>query len=395
MRIAVRLVIAAALVLCVWPASAQTPPSYTSPEIHPDRTITFRYYAPDAKKVAVRGELGGKAYDMMKDAQGLWSVTSTVLPPDIYAYAFIVDGVTALDPRNANTKYGYGSFGATSVVEVPGDGPQFYDIKPVPHGAVTIQPYVSKSMGVGRTAWIYTPPNYGQAGNLPVLYLLHGGGDIESGWTMIGRANLILDNLIAEGKAKPMVVVMPLGQGIQSFWTGPAKAVDDTLARMAGAPLDEIIRALMAGDGKGGLSPVTRDILEDVMPMVERTYKVSRRPDDRAIAGLSMGGGQTINLAFSRPELFRYVLLMSPAAGAGAEVLYPEVFKTPSKLNQQFKLLWLGVGKEDTLTGPGDKVFVDALTKAGIKITYDLIDGRHEWTVWRRQLRDMAPKLFR
>jgi enterochelin esterase-like enzyme len=395
MRIAVRLVIAAALVLCVWPASAQTPPSYTSPEIHPDRTITFRYYAPDAKKVAVRGELGGKAYDMMKDAQGLWSVTSTVLPPDIYAYAFIVDGVTALDPRNANTKYGYGSFGATSVVEVPGDGPQFYDIKPVPHGAVTIQPYVSKSMGVGRTAWIYTPPNYGQAGNLPVLYLLHGGGDIESGWTMIGRANLILDNLIAEGKAKPMVVVMPLGQGIQSFWTGPAKAVDDPLARMAGAPLDEIIRALMGGDGKGGLSPVTRDILEDVMPMVERTYKVSRRPDDRAIAGLSMGGGQTINLAFSRPELFRYVLLMSPAAGAGAEVLYPEVFKTPSKLNQQFKLLWLGVGKEDTLTGPGDRVFVDALTKAGIKITYDLIDGRHEWTVWRRQLRDMAPKLFR
>jgi Putative esterase len=251
MRIAVRLVIAAALVLCVWPASAQTPPSYTSPEIHPDRTITFRYYAPDAKKVAVRGELGGKAYDMMKDAQGLWSVTSTVLPPDIYAYAFIVDGVTALDPRNANTKYGYGSFGATSVVEVPGDGPQFYDIKPVPHGAVTIQPYVSKSMGVGRTAWIYTPPNYGQAGNLPVLYLLHGGGDIESGWTMIGRANLILDNLIAEGKAKPMVVVMPLGQGIQSFWTGPAKAVDDPLARMAGAPLDEIIRALMGGDLQG------------------------------------------------------------------------------------------------------------------------------------------------
>ncbi len=130
-----------------------------------------------------------------------------------------------------------------------------------------------------------------------MLYLLHGAGDIESGWTMIGRANNILDNAIAEGKAKPMVVVMPLGHSIQSFWTGPAKQVTDPVsAAMAGATLNDIINAMMGGDGKGGLSPVTRDIVEDVLPMVESTYKVSKRPDDRAIAGLSMGGGHTINI---------------------------------------------------------------------------------------------------
>src|SRR5688572_19020411 len=381
-----RLILLSVMLVCAVasPALAQTPPpAYNSPEVNANRTITFRYFAPAAQKITVNGELGGRSYPMTKDAAGLWSVTTATLSPDIYTYAFDVDGVVALDPRNANTKYGYGMFGAVSVVQVAGDSPAFYDIKPVPQGAVRIQPYVSKALGgLGRTAWIYTPPNYDQGSNFPVMYLLHGGGDVESGWTMIGRANTILDNLIAEGKARPMVVVMPLGHPIQSFWTGPAKAAaDPVVARFAGAPIDEIIRLLMSGDGKGGLSPVARDVLEDVLPMVERTYKVSRRPDDRAIAGLSMGGAQSINIAFNRPELFRYVVLMSPAAGGGADALYPAVFKSAAKTNAQFKLLWLGVGKDDGLTGPGDKVFAESLTKAGIKHTFAVTDGRHEWTV--------------
>jgi enterochelin esterase-like enzyme len=376
---------------------AQRGPVVVSPEVGADRRITLRYLAPNAKSVVASGELDGQPHPMTKDDNGIWSVTIGPLAPDIYTYAFNVDGVVALDPRNTNTKYGYGGFGAVSIVELPGDGPQFYDVKPVPHGEVRIKPYVSKTMGLSRTAWIYTPPDYDRGKDYPVLYLLHGAGDIESGWTMIGRANNIIDNAIAEGKAKPMVVVMPLGHPIQSWWAGPAKdAPDQAVAKaMATGNLETIINAMMSGDGNGGLSAVTKDLVEDVMPMVERSYKVSKRPDDRAIAGLSMGGGQSINLAFSRPELFRYVVLMSPAAGGGIDKIYPKFVANPSIANKQFKLFWVGVGKDDMLTGPGDKAFAEALTKAGITHTFKLTDGRHEWSVWRHYLNDVAPLLFR
>jgi enterochelin esterase family protein len=370
-------------------------PSYVSPEVGADGRITFRYQAPGARAITVGGELGGRTYDMAKDASGLWSVTTDPLPPDIYTYTFNVDGLTALDPVNANTKYGYSIFGAASIVQVPGNEPQFYDVKPVPHGAVRIQPYVSSTLGVSRTVWIYTPPGYDDGADYPVLYLLHGGGDIESGWTMIGRANNILDNLIAEGRAEPMVVVMPLGHTIQSFWTGPSVTVPDPAMAAAGGSLDALIRAMMAGDGKGGLSPFGHDLVDDVMPMVETTLKVSRRPDHRAIAGLSMGGGQAINLAFSRPDMFRYVVLMSPAAGGGVDAVYPGLFAEPGRLNAQFKLLWLGVGKDDTLTGPGDMAFAATLKARGIDHTLAITEGRHEWTVWRHHLHDVAPLLFR
>ena len=199
--------------------------------------------------------------------------------------------------------------------------------------------------------WVYTPPGYDRGSNFPVLFLLHGAGDIESGWTMIGRANNILDNLIADGKAKPMVVVMPLGTASRVSGPPAQQIPDPVMKAMAGATLSEIINAMMGGDGKGGLSPVTRDIVEDVLPMVETTYKVSKRPDDRAIAGLSMGGGHTINIVFSRPELFRYAVMMSPAAGGGIATMYPKIAE-PDTLNKQFKLFWVGVGKDDGLTGP-------------------------------------------
>jgi enterochelin esterase-like enzyme len=371
-------------------------PVVVSPEIGPDRTVTLRYLAPNATQVTASGELDGKPHPMTKGADGIWSVTIGPLAPDIYTYAFNVDGVVALDPRNVNTKYGYGNFGAVSVVQVPGDAPAFYDVKDVPHGEVRIKPYVSKALGVTRTAWIYTPPGYDKGARYPVMYLLHGAGDIESGWTMIGRANNILDNLIAEGQAKPMVVVMPLGHAIQSFWTGPAKqAADPVAAALAGATLDDIISAMMAGDGKGGLSPVTRDIVEDVLPMIERDFKVSKRPDDRAIAGLSMGGGHTINIALSRPEMFRYVVLMSPAASARVSTIYADRLKDSAALNRQFKLFWLGVGKDDTLTGPGDRAFAEAIGKAGLKHVFKETEGRHEWTVWRQYLHEVAPLLFK
>jgi enterochelin esterase family protein len=366
-------------------------PAIVSPEVNPDKTITFRFQAPNAQKVTVSGELAAVTLDMTKGENGVWTATTPVMPPDIYTYSFNVDGVTALDPRNTNTKVGYGGFGPVSTVEVPADGgPAFYDVKDVPHGQVRIVPYVSKSMGVAREVWIYTPPDYETGTNYPVLYLLHGAGDIESGWTLIGRANNILDNLIADGKAKPMVVVMPLGQNIQSFYAGPSKAAVNPQAEAGGAP----------GGGRGGvqspaLSLFGKDLLDDVMPMVEKTMKVSMKPEDRAIAGLSMGGGQTVNIAFNRPELFRYVVLMSPAVNPGMAQQYATFLANPSVPNKQFKLFWMGVGKDDTLVGPNVKGFEDVLVSKGITHTFKISDGRHEWTVWRHNLNDVAPLLFK
>jgi enterochelin esterase family protein len=358
-------------------------PQFVSPEVGADRAITFRYNAPNATQVTVSGELDGKPYPMTKGADGVWTVKVGPLAPDIYTYSFNVDGVVALDPRNANTKYGYGNFGPVSVVQIAGDSPAFYDVKDVPHGEVRIKPYVSKSLGLSRTAWVYTPPGYDRGNNYPVMYLLHGAGDIESGWTMIGRANNILDNLIAEGKAKPMVVVMPLGYAIQSFWTGPSKSVATTPPAQGAAPTPAIQQ------------PFYRDFLNDLMPMIEKDYKVSKRADDRAIAGLSMGGGHTLNIAFSRPELFRYVAAMSPAANGINEANYPAIFKDPSGINKQFKVFWMGVGKDDTLTGPGDRALNEAFTKANIKHTWKLTEGRHEWTVWRNHLNEVAQLMFK
>jgi len=360
-------------------------PAYVSPEVGADGSITVRLFAPNAQQVTASGELDGKPHPMTKGEDGIWSVTVGPLPPDIYTYSFNVDGLTVLDPRNTNTKMGYGGFGPICVVEVPGNGPQFYDVKPVPHGTVRIQPYVSKTLGLSRTVWIYTPPDYDKGKGYPVLYLLHGAGDIESGWTLIGRANNILDNLIAEGKAKPMVVVMPLGHAIQSFYAGPAKS-----AGPAGNP-----GGAAAGAGAGALSPFAKDLLDEVMPMVEKTFKVSAKPDDRAIGGLSMGGGQTINISFNKPELFRYVVLMSPAAGQNMDQTYASFLKDPAVANKQFKMFWMAVGKDDTLVGAGDRAFDELLTAKGVKHSFKLTEGRHEWTVWRQYLNEVAPLLFR
>jgi enterochelin esterase family protein len=276
---------------------------------------------------------------------------------------------------------GYGGFGPVSTLEVPGAEPQFYDMQHVPHGEVRFLPYESKTMGLSRSLWIYTPPGYEKGSGYPVLYLLHGAGDIESGWVFVGRANAILDNLIAEKKARPMVVVMPLGHAIQGFYNGPAR----TAAAPAGA----------GAASPGALTVFAHDLLDDVMPLVERTYKVSRKADDRAIGGLSMGGGQSINVAFNRPELFRYVVLMSPATPANADRAYTAFFKDPAAINRQFELLWMGVGRDDTLVGPGVKTFDAALTAHGITHTFVVGEGAHEWNVWRRHLRDVAPLLFR
>ena len=199
-------------------------PPVVSPEVHPDKTVTLRYRAANAKEVTLIGELDGKTYPMTKNENGIWEVKIGPLAPDVYNYQFNIDGIVTMDPTNPSVKLGFGAFPPASMFEIPGD--EFDDARDVPHGTVRVETYHSKSLGVPRTLWIYTPPGY-ERGNTryPVFYLLHGAGNIDSSWMLTGRANYIMDNLIAEGKAKPMIIVNPLGYARMGIGTGPERPV--------------------------------------------------------------------------------------------------------------------------------------------------------------------------
>jgi enterochelin esterase-like enzyme len=357
-------------------------PPVVSPEVNADKTVTFRFRAPNAQQVTLIGELDGKTYPMTKNADGLWTVTIGPLAPDVYNYQFNADGVVAMDPVNPSVKLGFGAFPPASMVEVPGD--EFDDAREVPHGSVRMETYHSKTLGVPRTAWIYTPPGYDRGNTrYPVLYLLHGAGNIDSSWMLTGRANYILDNLIAAGKAKPMIIVTPLGYARMGVGTGPERPVIG--APTPGAPPNP------AANLGGGL--VGKDLLNDLVPFVEANFRTLKDPDNRAIGGLSMGGGPPAAISFANPKLFRYVAIMS-AGSQNADQNYPEFFKNPDAINKQFKLLWIGVGKDDFALN-GAKGLSDLLTKSNIKHTYRVTEGRHEWVIWRHHLHEVAPLLFR
>ena len=362
-------------------------PAIVSPEVRADRTITFRFNAPNAKEVVLVGELDGQTHPMTRDERGVWSVTVGPWPPDVYNYQFRVDGIIAMDPQNPNVKLGWGGFPPANLVEVPSDGLWFYDAKDVPHGSVRIETYHSKSLGVPRTIWVYTPPGYDRGNTrYPVFYLLHGSGNTDSSWMLTGRANLILDNLIAEGKARPMILVHPFGYARQGVGLGPEVA--------GAAPA----AAGGAAGGRGGgaaaaqPSPFARDLLQDVIPFVERTFRVQTGAANRALGGLSMGGGQTIQIGFANPDLFQWLVIMSAGAN-NADTTYPEFFNA-SVTNKRIKLLWLGVGKDDFALA-GARALDETLTAKGIRHTFRITEGRHEWTIWRHHLREVAPLLFR
>ena len=212
-------------------------PPVVSPEVNADKSVTLRFRAPNAKEVTVIGELDGKTYPMAKNDAGVWEVKIGPLAPDVYNYQFNADGVVTMDPTNPSVKLGFGAFPPASMFEIPGD--EFDDAKDVPHGTVRVETYHSKTLGVPRTLWIYTPPGY-ERGNTryPVFYLLHGAGNIDSSWMLTGRANYIMDNLIAEGKAKPMIIVNPLGYARMGIGTGPERPVTGAAAgrRAPGGP---------------------------------------------------------------------------------------------------------------------------------------------------------------
>jgi enterochelin esterase family protein len=359
-------------------------PQIVSPEVRADRTITFRFSAPNAKEVVLMGELDGKTHPMTRDERGVWSVTVGPWPPDVYNYQFRADGVIAMDPQNPNVKLGWGGFPPANLVEVPGDGLEFDDAKNVPHGSVRIETYHSKSLGVPRTIWVYTPPGYDRGNTrYPVFYLLHGSGITDSSWILTGRANLILDNLIAEGKARPMILVHPFGYARQGVGLGPE------ITPAAGSPA-----AASGARGGGGSQPTpfARDLVEDVLPFVERTFRVLSGADNRALGGLSMGGGQTIQIGFANPDLFRSLIIMS-AGSTNAETTYPEFFSA-AVTNKKIKLLWMSVGKDDFALANA-RALDAALTAKGIRHTFRVTEGRHEWVIWRHHLREVAPLLFR
>lgn len=348
-----------------------------SPEVNADRTVTFRFRAPEATAVDVVGEInmGRGAQSMMKGEDGVWTATLGPLPPEIWTYNFRVQGVQVPDPSNPAIKPVPPGFSMSSFVEVPGDEPAFYDSRPVPHGDVRMLMYESKSMGVTRWLWIYTPPNYDRTNTkYPVLYLLHGNGEAQNGWVMNGRANIIMDNLIADRKVQPMLMVMPQGHALQGAGVGP------------------LVR--IPGETEMFSPRFPKDLLDEIIPMVEHDYRVIQDADHRAIAGLSMGGGQSLIIGLTHPDLFHYVLGFSAAVVGQlvADDAFQQILSNPAPL-ARMRLVWVSVGRQDFLYNT-NKQFADTLTTKGIKTTYHESEGAHVWSVWRNNLHETAPMLF-
>jgi enterochelin esterase family protein len=345
------------------------PPPYV---VHADRSVTFSIAAPQAASVQLSGDFMTGAQAMTKSEAGVWSFTSSPLRPALYGYTLSIDGVARLlDPRNPMIKPG--ETASESMFEVPAEKPAPYNIQDVPHGTVHVNYYRSKTFNnADRMLYVYTPPGYETSKDkYPVLYLLHGAGDTESGWFSIGRANIILDNLIAQGKAKPMIVVMPFGRPGQAVTLGPQNAA----APLAGAQFPQ-------------------DLLEDVLPFAEKAYRISAKPDDRAIAGLSMGGGQSLQVGLNHLDMFRYLGAFSAAVANNAAEAYAPAFGDPAAANKKLKVFHVYCGDADFLF-QANTTFHQQLEAKGIKHTWTVSGEGHVWRNWRDYLADFAPRLFR
>ena len=371
MRLPLYLLLMAAAVT----ALAQNQQRIESPQLHVDGSITFRLRAPNAHEVHLNG-ISAKPLPMEKGDDGVWSATATVPGPDYYSYSFSEDGVAVRDPSN-HVVIPNLNFGA-SEVHVPGPASLAWEENDVPHGEIHHHLYRSKVVGDDRDFYVYTPPDYDPAGRAmyPVLYLLHGFSDEANGWTEVGRANIILDNLIASGKAKPMIVVMPLGYGM----------------------------SIPAIFGPKGQTPFGRNteheknmtgfrdaLLTEVLPRVEKSYRVLADRNSRAIAGLSMGGAESLYVGLNAPDRFSWVGSFS--AGGLNEPFKEEFPKIEEKSNPPLHLLWIACGTEDRLIDPNRK-FRDFLTSVRMKHTDIETPGAHTWMVWRRNLAAFTPLLF-
>jgi enterochelin esterase-like enzyme len=355
-----------------------------STEVDPDGKVTFRIYAPKADEVSVSGDFG-QGGKLTKDDKGVWSISVGPLTPDFYSYSFTVDGVRTVDPKNAMIKQGITSL--DSMFLVPGDDAGFEATKDVPHGEVRAAWYRSGTLGSPRRMHVYTPPGYeGGSEKYPVLYLLHGAGDEDSGWSTIGRAGFILDNLIAAKKAVPMFIVMPNGSLPMPTNLPPRP--------QPGTPPSPEFRAAM----EAAQNRFTNELTKEVVPFVERTYRVKPGPDNRALAGLSMGGGQTLRVLTTHPGEFSHVAIWSAGLFGGNaedwEKQNESFLASADKVNSATKLFEISVGDKDFALA-GSKALAGVLEKRGIKHDVHISGGGHTWINWRHYLNELAPKLFR
>jgi len=362
-------------------------PDIVSPEIKNDNSVTFRYLAPKAKEVKITGEwmpmLGWvrSSEAMTKDDKGVWSYTTPVLPSDLYSYSFLVDSVTATDPNNVYLIRDVATI--TNIFIVGGDKGDYYKINKVPHGTVARRWYDSPGNGTTRRITIYTPAGYENSKEkYPVLYLLHGMGGDEEAWIALGRTAQILDNLIAQGKAKPMIIVMPNGNVAQEAAPG-----ESSLGMYK--PTFQLPNTM---DGK------FEETFMDVVKFVENNYRVKAEKSGRAIAGLSMGGYHSLHISRYYPNMFDYVGLFSAAIISDPKATSKVYDNIDGTLNTQMKngikLYWIGVGKTDFLY----KNVTDYRAKLdgmGMKYTYYESEGGHTWTNWRVYLTQFVPMLFK
>ncbi|HVV46465.1 MAG TPA: alpha/beta hydrolase-fold protein [Bryobacteraceae bacterium] len=369
-----------ALLALAMPAVAQRGPAPyyedtnnvpASPEIHPDKSVTFRLFAPKASEVELMGSPGileviKKPMPLQKDSKGVWSVTVGPLPPGFYTYGFAIDGGLRM-PDPSNSRLELRRWGPTSSFIVPGDPKAVFEDRPVPHGSVHVEFYDSKNLGTQRMFYVYTPPGY-ETGKqkYPVLYLLHGNGQIEASWTWTGRANVILDNLIADGKAKPMIVVMPYGHIPREI--KPIPPVPPT-------PNDGV--------------KIEKELITEIRPIVETKFRTLTDRDHRAIGGLSMGASQSMSIGLHNIDQFAYIAAFS---GTGARTEWEKA--DPAMLNKKLKVLWIGCGTEDP-GYRGVKSMDDMLTQRGVKHDFHQSGGGHSWPNWQQYLAIYAPMLFR
>ena len=361
-------------------------PAFLSPEVQPDRHVVFRIYAPEARNIHLAGtDIPGNTMPgatLTKGENGVWEATLGPIEPGAYRYNFNVDGVAVIDPRNPSISESNNN--VWSLFYIPGT--EFMDTRDVPHGAVAAVTYYSSVLKKWRRMHVYTPPGYDSGqGKFPIFYLLHGAGDCDESWTSVGRAGFILDNLIAEKKARPMVIVMPAGHTSRTMG-----------GRGAG------------GRGAGGRDEFVDEFLTDIMPYAEHHYRVYTERQRRAIAGLSMGGGQTLNIALPHLDKFAYVGVYSsgifgivpmgrggaPAAapaGPSWEEQHTADLDNPAK--KGLRLLWFSTGVDDGLM-PTTKATVAMLKKHGFEPVFKESPGAHTWINWRNYLNEFAPQLF-
>jgi enterochelin esterase-like enzyme len=364
-----------------------------SPEILPDNKVTFRLLAPRADTVKlvcdwIQG--AGSRINMSKDNAGLWSVTLDPLPQEVYGYTFNLDGVTVLDPSNPFIKRDVRN--NTSILLVPGGETDFYSVKEVPHGTLSKVWYESPTLKLNRRMYVYTPAGYEDSKNIkyPVLYLLHGSGGDEDAWTQLGRAPNIMDNLIALGKTKPMIVVMTNGNATQQAEMGYAPPIAAPAVSPPVAPATTP-GAAGARSGNPNAGRFEESLVKDVIPYIESHYRVLTDKDNRAVAGLSMGGGHTQNVTLKYPDMFAYIGVFSMGIRTVNDDLENQ-FKVLKSKNPT--LYYVAVGNKDQLL-PATQNLVAILKKNGFNYIYNETSGWHSWSNWRIYLSDFTPRLFK